>query len=457
MRRMAVTLRGMIIMATALGLLAACAQDDEILPGQRFGVDVPLSQTVEASEGDPAVTVAGVVESDRTLPITLPEPVDHAEWGHRNGSVRHRIRHPALDLPLEAAWSAAIGEGDTRRHRITASPVAGDGRIFTLDSRTTVTAFSLADGARLWSVALTPPGENPESASGGTLALAGGRLYVATGFGELTSLDPETGAEIWSRSFEAPMTGGVTVYEGLLYGVSRDSRAWALEADTGRVRWELPGVPAEALVKGGPAPVLTENLVIFPFGSGDLVGALRLNGIRIWQGGVSGRRMGLARASITDITGDPVIDGQTLYVGNQAGRSVALEVSSGNLIWSIEEGALGPAWPSGGSVFIISDRNALLRLDAADGSRIWETELPNFVAADKPQHRWKAVTAHHGPILAGGILWVASSDGLLRGFDPVSGEMTEEVPIRDGAASAPIVVGRTLYVVSKRGELLAFR
>lgn len=449
--------RGTILAAVTLGLLASCAQDDEILPGQRFGVDVPLSQTVVASEGDPAISPEAVQDAGEARPIDLPEPVAHAEWGHRNGSVRHRIRHPALDLPLEPAWSTGIGQGETRQHRITASPVAGDGRIFTLDALSTVTAFSLADGNRLWSADLTPAGEDPESASGGALSLGGGRLYVTTGFGGLVALDPETGAEIWSRSLESPIAGGVTVYEGLLYGVSRDSRAWALEAETGRVRWELPGVPAEALIKGGPSPVLTENLVVFPFGSGDLVGALRLNGIRIWQGGVSGRRMGLARASITDITGDPVIDGQTLYVGNQAGRSMAMQVSSGDLIWSIEEGALGPVWPEGGSVFLISDRNALLRLDASDGRRIWETELPNFVASDKPQHRWKAVTAHYGPILAGGTLWVASSDELLRGFAPVSGELVEQLPVRGGAASAPIVVNRTLYVVSKRGELLAFR
>lgn len=443
----------------ALGVLAGCAKKQEILPGQRYDIDVPLSQTLPGAEGELA-TEMGTLRApapNRAEPIALPAPVAHAEWGHLNGSSRHRIEHPALGSPPALAWTADIGGGDTRRSRITATPVAGDGRIFTLDASANVRAFDLGSGAVLWSVDLTPPGERSDAASGGALTLAEGRLYVTTGFGTLAALDPATGQEIWNRSKDSPMSGGVTVERGTLYAVSRDSRAWALEADTGRVRWEIPGVPADTLIAGGPAPTLTDALVIFPFSSGDLVAALKQNGIRVWQASVAGRRSGLARAAITDITGDPVVDGGVVYAGNQAGRSVALEAASGTLVWTVSEGALGPVWPEGGSVFLISDRNSLLRLDARDGSRIWEAELPNFVAAGKPQHRWDAVVAHHGPVLAGGIVWIASSDDRLRGFDPVSGESVHELRLPGGAASAPIVVSGTLYAVSKQGRLHAFR
>jgi sugar lactone lactonase YvrE len=52
---------------------------------------------------------------------------------------------------------------------------------------------------------------------------------------------------------------------------------------------------------------------------------------------------------------------------------------------------------------------------------------------------------------------VASGDGHLRLFDPASGQMIRAVDLPGGATTNPVVAGRTLYVVSKNGQLLAFR
>ena len=64
---------------------------------------------------------------------------------------------------------------------------------------------------------------------------------------------------------------------------------------------------------------------------------------------------------------------------------------------------------------------------------------------------------HYGPVLAGGKLYVASSDGYLRVFDPASGALIGTAEIPGGAAAAPAVAGQTLYVVSHDGQLIAFR
>ena len=67
------------------------------------------------------------------------------------------------------------------------------------------------------------------------------------------------------------------------------------------------------------------------------------------------------------------------------------------------------------------------------------------------------VFAHHGPILAGGRIIVASSDDLIRSFDPKSGALLGTTEITGGASTAPVVAGQTLYVVSRDGQLKAYR
>lgn len=96
-----------------------------------------------------------------------------------------------------------------------------------------------------------------------------------------------------------------------------------------------------------------------------------------------------------------------------------------------------------------------MRLDASDGTRVWGVRLPNYVK-DRPK-KIAEVYAHNGPVVAGGLVRVASSDGLLRSFDPVSGALVGTAEIPGGGITAPVVAGGTLYVVSRNGQLHAFR
>ncbi|WP_127559125.1 PQQ-like beta-propeller repeat protein [Nioella ostreopsis] len=429
-----------------LAMLAACAEREVILEGDRFGTRTPLDQAF------PGIEAPDVAE-DTAPPISLAEPVTLDSWPMRSLTTRNVVPHLSLSAAPVELWASDIGQGNTRRARITADPVMADGRIFTLDSDAQLTATG-TDGSTLWTADLTAGYERGGGVSGGGLAVVGGVVYATTGYGELIALQPANGEVIWRQRLGAGITAP-TVTDNSVYVVSRDSQAWSLNPENGRIRWQLPAGPATAVLSGGASPALTDRLVIFPFGSGELVATLRLSGVRVWGTTVAGARRGVAYNDLNDITGDPVIVGNTLYAGNQSGRVVAMEASSGERLWTAQDGAYSPVLPAGDSIFFVSDRNELIRLDAETGTRIWGTELPLYV--NERERRRQAVFTHYGPILAGGRLVVASGDGNIRFFDPESGAELSRVEIRGGAAAHPIVVGGTLYVVSGAGRLHAFR
>ncbi len=412
---------------------------------------------LEGERLDPrALTRAGppLVPPNRVLPIALAAPVDHAAWTHRGGGVSHTIAHPALAAEPARQWSAPIGEGASRRFRLTADPVVAQGRIFTLDAHSAVTATGI-DGARLWQRDIRPDWAGRGVASGGGLALGAGRLFVTSAYGRVVALDPATGAELWSKRFEAPVTAPPAVAGDTVHVVSADGSAWALDAADGKLRWQLPGVPSESAMVGGAAPAVAGGQVVLPFPSGDVAGVSGATGVEGWRTRVAGRRLGQANAGVTDISGDPVVTGGTVFVGNRSGRVAALEAATGAVRWTAREGAFGPVWPAGGSLFLISDQGALVRLDAANGARIWAVELGRYL--ETRERRRAEVAAHFGPVLAGGLVRVASSDGRLRSFDPASGALVSEVALPGAAASHPVVVGRTLYLVTRDGVLHALR
>jgi outer membrane protein assembly factor BamB len=428
-----------------LAVLAGCAEKEEILVGKRESIYSVLSSGVEP---------ASAITENRAQAIRLPGQKANAEWTHGIGSPVYRTKHPALGAAPTLVWSAPIGEGDSKRNRIVADPVVAGGRVFTLDAHATVAATSTA-GEPAWNTDLTPPRDNANEATGGGLAYGDGKLFVTSGFGSLTALDPATGAVLWQQDLLASGSGAPTYYKGLVYVTSGDDTGWAIESDTGRVRWQLTALPDAGNILGAPAPAVTSKFVVYGYGDGEIQAAFRKGGMRHWVSQLAGSQRDRALTRLNDITAEPVIDGKTVYVGSNAGRMVALDLDTGERKWTAREGAIGTMWPVGGSVFAINLQNQLMRLDARDGAAVWSVQLPNYVKFT--QRRASEIYANYGPVVAGGRVIVASNDGQMRFFDPRDGNQVYSVQVPDGATTNAVVAGRTLYVVSSKGELHAFR
>jgi outer membrane protein assembly factor BamB len=427
-------LRAAAFAALAALALAGCQGRERPLPGDRVSIRPNPTPVIEGGA--------------RALP--LPAPVVNADWSHRNGSARGRFVHLAFADDPRPVWTVDIGAGDARRRRILAAPVVAGGLVFTLDAAGELTAVT-TQGAIAWRRSVAASSQRADSGPGGGMAVEGGVLYAATGFGEVMALNPATGGEFWRVELDAPVRSAPTVADGRVFVVARNDTAYALSARDGAIQWRVQGAGGPGVL-GGATPAVDGPLVVAPFVSGEVLGLLARNGLQVWGTAVTGGRRELVRNRIGDITGDPVIDGDTVYASNQSGRTISLDRLTGERNWTIAEGAFGPAWPVGGSVFLLSDRGALVRIDAATGAALWITQLPEYAGRNR-----REAIAHHGPVLAGGRLWVASADGLLRAFSPVTGALVGSVALPGGAAAPPAIARGVMYVVTRDGRLHAFQ
>lgn len=439
-------LRGAALIAFGF-TLAGCEDKKLILTGERLGVREVLETR----------SIAEDVAENQSRAISIPAAKRNASWAQSPVSEFARISNVQLSASPKLIWSAPIGEGDTRRKRLNVDPVFGGGRIYVMDSDFRVSAYA-PSGQLLWTKDITPARDENFQAQGGGLAYSDGRLYVTSGFGTVFALSAENGGQIWDQSLGNSATGAPTIYDGVLYVTGGDQLGWALEADTGRVRWQNEGVGADVSnVAGSPAPAVSPKFVVFSYGNGSIYTLFRQGGLQKWNADVVGGRSGVSYSTISDITGAPVISDGRVYAGNSSGRTVAMDLFSGKRIWTAQDGASGQVWPVGDSLFVVSDNFQLLRLDRNTGERIWAADLPGYVPTKRPHKARDTAYVHHGPIMAGGRVVVASSDGLLRSFDPKDGSLVSQVAIPDGATTRPIVADGTLYVVSKDGNLLAYR
>lgn len=427
----------------ALAALGGCNRERP-LPGTRIdprAVVSPDGPSVEGQETAPVTAVA--------LPAA-----QSFDWTQRAGNARHQPGNAALGGGTARLWSARIGQPDDLRHRITADPVVAAGRVFALDSRARVTALARSGGTA-WSVDLTPAGEVGDSASGGGLAFDAGRVFVTTDYSELVALDATSGAVVWRQRLEAPSSAPPTAANGVVYAQTRAGVGWAVRQADGKVLWTTSGIASPAGVMGVSSPAVDGGLVVFPAASGQLLAVDAETGIERWSAQVAGTRVGRAIGIIRDVTGDPVIAGNRVIAGTSSGRVAAFDRETGQQVWSARDGANSPPVVAGGSVFVVNDQAQLVRLDAATGARVYAVSLPYYT--DARVRRQDSIHVHYGPVMAGGRLFVASSDGLLRVFDPATGRPVGRGSIPGGAASAPVVSGGVLYVAGRDGQLHAFR
>jgi outer membrane protein assembly factor BamB len=174
-------------------------------------------------------------------------------------------------------WSVSIGKGDSKKKRLVIDPIFYQQKIFTLDANSTASAFD-TEGRLLWRKDLTPAGEKSGEIFGGGLAAGQDQLFVTLGYGFILSLNPSTGEKNWSQRLSGTGNNTPIFNDGLVYLVSGDSKAWAIDASNGRVRWKVDGVGNETNLMSNNAPAVSEKYALFGFGNGEIHATFKKGG-----------------------------------------------------------------------------------------------------------------------------------------------------------------------------------
>src|SRR3954471_1782119 len=102
-------------------------------------------------EGERVAVFAGrgELEPDKDsqgLAVTLPAPVVNDSWPQSGGFANYAMQHLAIGASPQVIWTANIGKGTTSSRVLTTPPVIADGKVFTKDAESTVSAFEVDTG-----------------------------------------------------------------------------------------------------------------------------------------------------------------------------------------------------------------------------------------------------------------------------------------------------------------------
>jgi outer membrane protein assembly factor BamB len=402
------------------------------------------------------LTTEGNVEVDpatAALPIALPAPIANTEWGQSGGNAAKSMGHLALGASLGEAWRATIGQGSSVSARIGSPPVVGGGRVFTEDTQATVAAFDAQTGAQAWRTQFGTEKGNTNSLYGGGVAYDSGRVYATNGLGYVVALDASNGGVAWQVRPGGPLRGAPTVLGDSIYVTSQDNQIYSLKKGDGATNWTATAALEITGVFGSGSPAVAQGTVVAGFSSGELNAYRYENGRLVWQDTLSRTSITTSVSSLADIDANPVIDGGQVFAVGQGGRMVALELNTGQRMWELNIAGISTPWVAGEWLFVVTDEAKLLAVHRTDGKAKWIAQLPRFRKEKK-----KTGPIHYsGPVLAGGRLIIAGSNGALINVDPENGSFQSQTGVGAPISLAPVVANSTLYILDDDGRLHAYR
>ena len=343
----------------------------------------------------------------------------------------------APTLKVGKAWSTDVGKGLDKTGR-QIRPAYSSGSLYAADYKGLLSAIDAVNGQKRWEIKTELP------FTGGP-GVSENLLMMGTENAEVFAFDASTGTQLWSATVTSEVLAAPAESDGIVVVRCIDGRVFGLDADTGQRLWIYDhSVPL--LTLRGNSPLLLRAGVVYLGYDGGQVVALKLDdGIKMWEQTLVTAEGRTELERLSDIDGQLVFIASDLLVSSYKKRLASLAADSGRLLWFKDISSA-----TGVSVnrinLTLSDKDGnLWLLDRRNGAEFWKQ--------DQLLHRGLTRPVFYGSFIAVGdaqgyLHWINIDDGQFAAREKVGG---------DGFSGPPLVVGNTLYVMTKKGQLTAFR
>ncbi|WP_448217438.1 outer membrane protein assembly factor BamB [Endozoicomonas sp. 2B-B] len=339
------------------------------------------------------------------------------------------------DIELQEVWSRSIGKGVEDSYERLVPSVSGD-VIYAAGAQGDVIALNLETGKEIWKKSL-------ELAVGGGITADFGMLLLGTLDGHVIALKEEDGSELWkarvsSEVISSPQTNGRVVMVQ-----SIDDTITALDAETGKELWHQENLQPALTLRGSSTPLIEGEAVFVGLSNGEAK-AFRVNdGGPLWNSRVSIPKGSSELERMVDINAEPLIVGDNLFMVSFQGNVAAMDMYSGRVRWSRELSSYKSIAEGFGSLYLTDDSSYVSSLDQRSGAVSWRQ--------DKLEYRLLTAPTTYSSYVA-----VADLEGYVHLLSQVDGVMAGRFKASSSAIKAPPVVsGDFLFVLSAEGTLTA--
>ncbi|MBX9872913.1 MAG: outer membrane protein assembly factor BamB [Burkholderiaceae bacterium] len=333
-------------------------------------------------------------------------------------------------LSVRQVWTAELGKVEfplvVQTAGATVGLASGAGEVSLLDART---------GEALWRTSVGTP-------LNAGLGHDGRSAAVVTTENELVVL--QAGKELWRQRLGAPSYTPPLVAGARVFVLGADRSVNAFDGTSGRRLWTQTRT-GEPLVLRQPGVLMAVGDTLVVGLGARLIGMNPLNGTARWELPLASPRGTNDVERLVDLVTGVARQGDNVCVRSFQATVGCVDAARGALLWT--KPAAGASGLSGDAELLLGVEfdDTVVAWRRADGERAWSSNAL----------RYRRLTA---PLLLGAGLVVGDEGGRLHFLARADGALQARIET-DGSpiATAPVLAGNTLVVVTRNGRVLGLR
>lgn len=337
----------------------------------------------------------------------------------------------AAGASVGVVWTASVGRGSSSSF----APVVAGNSAYAATPNGSVARVDMSSGAIQWQASVSTELSAGVGSDGITTA-------VAAIDGTIIAFD-DTGKEKWRTRASSRVDIPPVVGAGVVVVRSSDYRIQAFDAATGDALWDVqrPG-PALAL-KTNMRMIIIEDMVISGLPNGRLIAISAHDGAVQWEGAVAVSRGATDLERISDIVGEPQVQGPILCGVAYQGNITCFDISQGGRpIWEQPFSSTTGLGSDRVNVYAANQTSSVHAYGLESGEPAWEQRALRNRRLTSPA------------VVAPGIL-VGDYQGYVHVLARTNGALLGRTQLGGGAiVSPPLATDRGVLVQTGGGDLV---
>lgn len=361
-------------------------------------------------------------------------------------------------INISSVWKFTAGEGVSDFH-LKLRPVFEKNTGYTVDHKGQLISFSEQTGKEIWTKNLSVP------VSGG-LTISNGILFLGTSKGEILAINVKTKNELWRAQLSSEVLARPVVSQNVLVAKTIDGRVYGLNAKNGLENWVHDRTVPRLTLRGSSTPLISNDIVITASDSGKLSALSLKQGKLLWETTIAIAKGRNQLERVIDMDVDPVLVDDVIYVAGYQGRIAAVKLGSGQLLWSRDFSSYTGLYVDAFRVYVSDAVGQLWALNRYNGSTLWRQDklLRRKLTAPEAYDKYIVVGDYDGY-----LHWFNREDGKIiarkniNGSDIVANEEDTDDELAlyfsktNNILVKPLLVNDLLISLDRSGHLEAFK
>ena len=358
-------------------------------------------------------------------------------WGDEEAGDPAPLVEFEESLQVEKVWSTSVGDG-MGKQGLGMAPVFSSGRLYTADHKGRLVVVDANNGDKIWE-------QKTKQAFSGGPGLDDKNIYMGTIDGRVIAYDRESGVELWNAQVSSEVLAPPASADGIVVVRCIDGRVFGLDDVSGRRAWIYDHSVPLLTLRGNANLLLRAGIAFVGYDDGSLVSLRIADGTVVWEQTIVSPEGRTELDRLSDIGLQMVIVASDLIVSSYKNRLVSLAADSGRLLWFKDISSSGGVVVDRTRLAVSDKEDNLWMLDRRNGSTTWKV--------DRMSNRGLTRPAFYGNYVV-----VGDAEGYLHWLDSDLGAFVARVRAgKKGFVTPPLTVGTTLYVLTTKGDLVAYR